>query len=55
MFSRQLNRPLAQGFFNGQLDLADVSIWRRNRESTTAKFYWKMGIFSRRWMGFVDK
>jgi hypothetical protein len=31
-----------------------VSIWRRNSESTTPKFYWKTGIFSRRWKGVVD-
>jgi hypothetical protein len=47
------DRPLAQGF-GGRAILADVSIWRRNSESTTPKFYWKTGIFSRRWKGVVD-
>jgi hypothetical protein len=43
------------GLFIGQPNLADVSIWRKNYESTTNQFYWKNGIFSRRQEGGVDK
>jgi hypothetical protein len=54
MLSRPVNQPLAQGFW-GQPLLADVSIWRKNCESTTIEFYWKYGIFSRRRRPLVDK
>jgi hypothetical protein len=45
MFSRTAGLPLAQGGY-GQIFLADVSIERKNHESTTLEFYWKWGIFS---------
>jgi len=54
MFSRTAGLPLAQGIA-GQTFLADVSIRRKNHESTTPKFYWKRGIFSSRRKRIVDK
>jgi hypothetical protein len=54
MFSRIAGLPLAQGGY-GQTFLADVSTGRKNRESTTVKFYWKCGVFSSGRMVVVDK
>jgi len=54
MFSRTAGLPLAQGGY-GQTFLADVSIRRKNHESTTVKFYWKRGVFSSKRMALVDK
>jgi hypothetical protein len=55
MLSRQSDQPLAQGFFSIEIHLADVSIWRKNRESTTLRFYRKGAIFSSCEEGLVDK
>jgi hypothetical protein len=54
MFSRTAGLPLAQGI-GGQTFLADVSIGRKNHESTTSKFYWKWRVFSSERMVVVDK
>jgi hypothetical protein len=54
MFSRTAGLPLAQGGY-GQTFLADVSIGRKNHESTTLEFYWKRGVFSSERMVVVDK
>jgi hypothetical protein len=54
MFSRVQDLLLAQSVRDPAV-LADVSIGGKNDPSTTLKFYWKRGRFSRGRMGVVDK